>query len=97
MVVGSLGIGARFLTMAEAAQLLSVHENTLRRWCDRGIIKCLRISIRGERRVAESDVTALITQMHENHGCVCSSSARHESFPYFTGTERDKDAGWLRC
>ncbi len=54
----------------EAAHILNVHENTLRRWCDRGIITCYRVNERGDRRVALDEVNALSSRMHDHHGCV---------------------------
>ncbi len=48
--------------------MLNVHENTLRRWCDSGIIRSFRIGSRGDRRITEESVMSLAFQIHENSG-----------------------------
>ncbi len=40
----------RLITITEAASFLHVHPNTLRKWCDRGLVPCYRIGMRGDRR-----------------------------------------------
>ena len=45
-----------------AARGLGVHENTLRRWEDRGLIKAVRLPS-GVRRFREEDIAALRTSM----------------------------------
>ena len=47
---------SKLLTVKEAAQILHVHENTLRRWTDQGILFTFRIGPRGDRRLQEDDV-----------------------------------------
>lgn len=44
------------LTTGEVAHLLNVHDSTVRRWNDRGIIKAYRIGPRGERRFRRDDI-----------------------------------------
>ena len=58
----------RLLTTRQAAQILNVHENTVRRWSERGIIKHYRIGPRSDRRFTEAEVNALNSRIHENHG-----------------------------
>lgn len=48
------------LTVKEAAQLLYVHENTVRRWTGQGILKTYRIGPRGDRRFRAEDITRLL-------------------------------------
>ncbi len=61
-------IDVSLLTPQEAAKILNVHENTLRRWCDQGILKAYRIGSSAHRRIPLDQVRTLRTQMHENHG-----------------------------
>jgi len=48
------------LTTAEAAKLLNVHINTVRRWSNKGIIATYRIGPRGDRRLRQGDVDKLL-------------------------------------
>ncbi len=52
----------------EAARILSVTQNTLRRWADRGAVKSLRINPRGDRRFVRSDVEKLADELRNNAG-----------------------------
>ena len=47
---------AGMLTMREVASMLNVHHNTVRRWCDRGILKAQRVGPRGDRRFQREDI-----------------------------------------
>ena len=47
------------LTLTEAAELLNVHRNTLRRWSDKGMLKTYRIGSRGDRRFSRGDIDNL--------------------------------------
>ena len=44
------------LTAAEAAELLNVHTNTVRRWSNNGILGTYRIGPRGDRRFRRRDI-----------------------------------------
>jgi len=44
------------LTIKEAARLLHVHVNTLRRWSNQGALKPYRIGSRGDRRFKRTDI-----------------------------------------
>ena len=48
------------LTTAEAAELLNVHVNTVRRWSNKGILETYRIGSRGDRRLRQGDVDKLL-------------------------------------
>jgi excisionase family DNA binding protein len=48
------------LTVREASQLLHVHENTLRHWGEKGVIKAYRIGPRGDRRFKSEDIATLV-------------------------------------
>ena len=50
----------RLLSIREAAELLSVHLATLRRWEASGLIEAVRVGPRGHRRFRVEDVDALI-------------------------------------
>lgn len=50
----------QLLTVGEAADLIHVHINTIRRWADSGIIKSFRVGARGDRRFIREDVQKLL-------------------------------------
>jgi len=47
---------AQHLTVSDAARHLGVHANTLRSWTDAGLIACLRINGRGDRRYERREI-----------------------------------------
>lgn len=49
------------LRMQQASMTIAVHPNTLRRWCDQGLLKCYRIGKRGDRRFKIEDLEELLT------------------------------------
>ena len=57
----ALGAENKMLTVSEAARMLHVHPNTLRKWCDSGVIPSYRIGRRGDRRVRIADVERYLT------------------------------------
>lgn len=48
------------LTVREAASMLNVHVNTVRRWSDLGLLKAFRLGPRGDRRFSHDDVAGLL-------------------------------------
>ena len=57
------------LTVADVAQLLHVHPNSVRRWADVGLLSCYRIGIRGDRRFRPGDVDEfLVAKTNGHHG-----------------------------
>ena len=54
------------LTVREVAQILHIHNNTVRRWSDQGIIKTYRIGPRGDRRFRTADITVLLVGLKTN-------------------------------
>lgn len=48
------------LRTAEAARLLNVHVNTIRRWSDKEVLTTLRIGPRGDRRFRLGELNKLI-------------------------------------
>jgi len=49
------------LTPSEAAALLNVHINTLRRWSNEGRVRSYRMGARGDRRFKEEDLVAFLS------------------------------------
>jgi len=45
-----------YLTLNQACELLQVHPNTLRAWDKKGILKAMRIGVRGVRRYKREDL-----------------------------------------
>lgn len=50
------------LRPSEAAQLLGVHTNTVRRWSDKGILRAYLISTRGDRRFRRTEIESFLKQ-----------------------------------
>jgi len=48
------------LKISEAAKLLNVHPNTLRKWDKKGILKAIRFGVRGDRRYRKEDILRLV-------------------------------------
>jgi excisionase family DNA binding protein len=66
-VVIAMEIKAKLLTIKEAAEILYVHVNTVRRRSDPGILKSCRVDLHSNRRITEYDVNALLSDKLENH------------------------------
>lgn len=62
------------LKVRDAAAVLGVHENTVRHWEERGILRAVRLPGSGFRRFPEEEVRALVQQMRASFG-------RHPSAP----------------
>jgi excisionase family DNA binding protein len=56
MVLQTRNTQPRLLTTKQAAKILNVHENTVRRWSEKGIIKSFRVGPRADRRFYESEI-----------------------------------------
>ncbi|MCZ6789862.1 MAG: helix-turn-helix domain-containing protein [Chloroflexi bacterium] len=50
----------RLLTLREVARILRVHPNSVRRWADGGLIRSIRIGVRGDRRFMAEDVDSYL-------------------------------------
>ena len=48
------------LRVREVAELLRISNLTVKRWCNKGKIKAIRINSRGDRRIAKSDLKAYL-------------------------------------
>ncbi|UCE98084.1 MAG: helix-turn-helix domain-containing protein [Dehalococcoidia bacterium] len=55
------------LTVGEVARILHIHENTVRRWSDQGVIKSYRFGVRGERRFEKVEVESVIARLNKNN------------------------------
>ena len=64
----------RMVPVGEAARILHVHPNTLRKWSDRGLIPTYRIGNRRDRRYAVEDLLAFLARdgngMEDEQGAV---------------------------
>jgi diguanylate cyclase (GGDEF)-like protein/excisionase family DNA binding protein len=50
------------LTVQGAADLLGVHANTVRAWTDQGLLTCLRINSRGDRRYRHDEIDRFLSR-----------------------------------
>ena len=50
------------LTPSDAAHLLGVHVNTVRRWSQKGLLRAYRISSRGDRRFRREDIDRFLEE-----------------------------------
>lgn len=50
----------KLLKLSEAAEILNVHPNTLRKWDRKGILKAVRFGERKDRRYRKEDVMKLV-------------------------------------
>ena len=50
------------LGIREAAKLIGVHPNTLRRWSDKNLVKSFVISSRGDRRYHKRDIDRFLAE-----------------------------------
>ena len=53
------------LKISEAAKLLNVHPNTLRKWDKKGILKAVRFGERKDRRYRREDIMKLVNSRNE--------------------------------
>jgi excisionase family DNA binding protein len=53
------------LTTKDVAGLLGIHQNTVRRWSDLGLLRSFRVSHRGDRRYRYEDITSFLDSMNE--------------------------------
>jgi len=50
----------KLLTIRQAAEVLNVHVETLRRWDKRGKLKAIRVNERGDRRYKPEDLEKIV-------------------------------------
>ena len=71
----STGRGSKImLAVGEVARLLGVHENTVRRWSESGVLRPYRINDRGDRRYRREDIEnflkhSTLVKKKRNPGC----------------------------
>ena len=71
---------ARPLTVGQAARILSVHPNTLRKWNNKGLIPCCRRhNRRGDRIFRLSDLMKFLEEQRQ--GLAMQAELLEESFP----------------
>jgi excisionase family DNA binding protein len=70
MVIQVNMVRQKLLTTRQAAEILNVHENTIRRWSEKGIINPYRIGPRADRRFTETEIFALSDRIHQHSGDV---------------------------
>lgn len=51
---------SKLITIREAAEMLGVHQETLRRWDNEGKLKAVRVGERGHRRYRISDLKKIV-------------------------------------
>lgn len=56
---------AQHLNVRETAQRLGVHENTVRNWAERGILRALRLPGSGYRRFDAAEVDRIASEMRD--------------------------------
>ena len=54
----------QLLTVRDVAQLLNIHNNTVRRWSDQGMIKAYRINDRGDRRFKREEIVRFLSELN---------------------------------
>ena len=52
----------KLLTIRQAAEMLNVHTETLRRWDRQGKLTAIRVNERGDRRYRQEDIEAYLNQ-----------------------------------
>ena len=52
----------KLLTINQAAEILNVHAETLRRWGRQGKLTAIRVNDRGDRRYRQEDIEAYLNQ-----------------------------------
>lgn len=61
-ITSNLGSDKVMLRTSEAARLLGVHANTIRRWGDKGLLRAYILSSRGDRRFRRTELESFLRQ-----------------------------------
>lgn len=59
---------AELITVREAARRLGVHENTIRNWEERGVLRAARLPGSGYRRFSAADIARMREEMLSQFG-----------------------------
>ena len=51
------------LTVQDVSRILNVHENTVRRWSNQGVLKSIRLGPRGDRRYKLQDIAEYLVSL----------------------------------
>jgi DNA-binding transcriptional MerR regulator len=55
------------LTITDVSGMLGIHQNTVRRWSDMGLIRCFRVSQRGDRRYKYEDIANFLDGLNSRN------------------------------
>ena len=64
VIVNQLG---PLMTVRDVAELLNVHNNTVRRWSDKGMIRAYRINERGDRRFKREEIVRFLAELNAGY------------------------------
>jgi len=70
---------AELLTVSEAARVLGVHANTVRAWTSHGVLPCLRINGRGDRRYRREDLAGFMVNASSAAGRSVPRGRNHDA------------------
>jgi excisionase family DNA binding protein len=65
---------AALLTVAQVARQLGLSGATVRRWCDAGLIGCIRVGVRQDRRIPRAEIERLQRVAAANREAITSAS-----------------------
>ena len=68
-----------FLDIKQAARLLQVSETSLRRWTNAGLLACLRIGRKRERRFRRADLVAFMEEQPARHAVAGPVQSAYQS------------------
>ena len=57
-------LSSELMTIAEVAQRLHAHPNSVRRWANQGLLPCYRMGVRGDRKFRSGEVDAFMEAGH---------------------------------
>ena len=62
--MGGDDMSLSLMTVSEVARLLHIHNNTVRRWSDQGLIRVYRVNRRGDRRFRRQDLADFLAGLN---------------------------------